>query len=119
MRSAHTFRARRSGILPAISSERDVCSAILAIKRQNMKIMIMADNKREGKYIQRQLKSYGYFAEVVLEGAQGIEKSIKNSYDLILLDRMDGMILCKEMRSKISVPVILMSVKDSIDDKVS
>ena len=61
--------------------------------------------------------------EVCNDGVKGFEKSIENDYDLILLDLMlpglNGLEICRRLRKVKNTPVIMLTARDSVMDKVS
>ncbi|HPH78775.1 MAG TPA: response regulator transcription factor [bacterium] len=88
-----------------------------------MKILIVEDEKRITSFIRKGLQYEGYTVDVAYEGETGLEKAKDENIDLIILDIMlpkkDGITLCRELRELgVSTPVIMLTAKDSIDDKV-
>ncbi len=88
-----------------------------------MHILIIEDEKKIASFIKRGLKEEGYAVTVANDGGEGLFFVQNNEYDLILLDVMlptiDGVTLCKSIRERgKTVPVIMLTAKDSIKDKV-
>ncbi|HDZ10980.1 MAG TPA: response regulator transcription factor, partial [Bacteroidetes bacterium] len=88
-----------------------------------MRILIVEDEESLALQIQGFLASNGYTAEVSFDGEEGLEKALVEEYDLILLDILlpgiDGIRILKEIRKeKMTVPVLLLTAKDRVDDKV-
>jgi len=88
-----------------------------------MRILIVEDEKKVADFIKRGLKEEGYAADVAHDGEEGHFLATTNDYDLIVLDimlpKMDGVSLCKDLRrSKIYVPIIMLTAKDVVEDKV-
>jgi heavy metal response regulator len=88
-----------------------------------MRILIVEDEKKVADFIKRGLKEEGYAADVAYDGEQGHFLATTNDYDLIVLDimlpKMDGVSLCKDLRrSKVFAPIIMLTAKDAIEDKV-
>lgn len=89
-----------------------------------MRILIIEDEKKVADFIKRGLKEEGYCVDVAYDGEEGYFLATTNEYDLIILDlmlpRMDGITLCKRLREdKITVPIIMLTAKDSVKDKVT
>ncbi len=89
-----------------------------------MRILIVEDEESLALRIKNVLESEKYQAEVAFDGESGLEKALTEEYDLILLDillpRLNGIDLLKEIRrEKISTPVLLLTAKDRIEDKVA
>lgn len=88
-----------------------------------MKILVIEDEKRITSFVRKGLQYEGYTVDVAYDGVKGMEKAKDETLDLIVLDVMlpgkDGMKLCSELRDGgIATPVIMLTAKDSIDDRV-
>ncbi|MDD2486833.1 MAG: response regulator transcription factor [Candidatus Gracilibacteria bacterium] len=87
-----------------------------------MKILIVEDNRNINKNIQKYLKLEGFSIEGAFDGQTGYDMAMNNSYDLILLDIMipviDGITLCKKILEKKKIPIIMITAKDTIEDKI-
>ena len=88
-----------------------------------MRILIVEDEKKVAEFIRKGLEEEFYEADVANNGKEGLDLALVNEYDLIISDIMmsvmNGMQLVKEIRkNKIAVPIILLTVKDSVQDKV-
>ncbi len=89
-----------------------------------MRILIVEDEESLALRIKNVLESEKYHAEVAFDGESGLEKALTEEYDLILLDillpRLNGIDLLKEIRrEKITTPVLLLTAKDRVEDKVA
>ncbi len=89
-----------------------------------MRILIVEDEKKIAGFIKRGLKEEGYAVDVAADGDEGYELASVNDYDLIILDIMlpkcDGVTLCKKLRAdKLAAPVIMLTAKTSVQDKVT
>ncbi len=89
-----------------------------------MRILLVEDEKKIANFIERGLKEDHYTVDVAYDGAKGLFLAEINVYDLVILDIMlplkDGLSVCKELRSKnINVPVLILTARDSVEDKVS
>lgn len=89
---------------------------------KNFKILIVEDEKQMAMFIEMELIHEGYDANVSHNGIDAIKKIEKNGYDLILLDIMlpglNGMEVCKEIRCNYNIPIIMVTAKSDINDKV-
>jgi two-component system response regulator ArlR len=69
-----------------------------------------------------ELEHEGYLVDTAADGLAGLEKALKEP-DLVILDlmlpRMDGLEVCKRLRAKSKVPVIMLTAKDRIPDRVA
>jgi len=67
----------------------------------------------------------GHILDFATQGDQGLTLALTNHYDLVILDLnlpvMDGLEVCKQLRQKANyhVPIIMLTARDSIDDKIS
>lgn len=89
-----------------------------------MRILIVEDNKKLAGYIKKGLEKNGYVADCVYDGENGEERAIFGEYDLIILDLMlpkkDGISVCCTLRDKsINTPVIMLTAKGELDDRVN
>ena len=88
------------------------------------KILVIDDEVNISEGIKESLVSEGYDVEIAYDGEEGLTKALDNKYDLILLDvmmpKLDGIEVCDRIRSSGSqVPVLFLTVKNSLDDRVS
>jgi two-component system copper resistance phosphate regulon response regulator CusR len=88
-----------------------------------MRILVVEDEKRIADFLSRGLESGGYAVDVAGDGASALEKVHATEYDLIILDLglpdMDGMAVLKKVRTrKTSPPVLILSARDAVDDRV-
>ena len=87
------------------------------------KILIVEDEKQMADFISLELKHEGYDVDICYDGEQGYEKAIKTNYDIILLDimipKINGMEVCRRLRTKKDTPIIMLTAKGDITDKVS
>lgn len=89
-----------------------------------MTILIIEDEKKLVDVLEQALKIERYSVDSAFDGAEGLEKALKNSYDLIILDIMlpkkDGFAVCKDLRSHgIHTPVIMLTARGETNDKIS
>lgn len=89
-----------------------------------MRILLIEDDQTLCDTICLQLKNQGYLVDYCYDGADGLHYIKKESYDLIILDRMlpsvDGITIVKTMRSlHITIPVIMVTALTNIGDRVT
>jgi len=88
-----------------------------------MKILIIEDDENILSFLTRGFEEDGYIVDSADDGEEGEYLAITNSYDMILLDWMlpskDGVEILKTLREKdISTPIIMLTAKGEIDDKI-
>jgi heavy metal response regulator len=88
-----------------------------------MRILVIEDEQKVANFIKRGLKEEGYSVDVAYDGEEGYFLAKDNEYDVIILDimlpKMDGITLCKKLRAeKIFTPILMLTAKDSVKDKV-
>jgi DNA-binding response OmpR family regulator len=88
-----------------------------------MRVLVVEDEESLALRLRNVLESDKYHTEIAFDGQMGLEKALLEEYDLIILDillpKMDGINVLKEIRRQgISMPVLLLTVKDSTKDKV-
>ncbi len=87
------------------------------------KILIIEDEAKIARFIEMELSYEGYATEKAADGREGLSLAEAGSFDLILLDIMlpglSGMEVLRRLRRSSDVPVILLTARDSVVDKVS
>ena len=82
----------------------------------------MEDEKLMSMFVEMELSHEGYKVDVAYDGREGLKISEKNEYDLILLDVMipglNGIEVCRRIRRSSQVPIIMLTAKSDISDKV-
>ena len=86
-------------------------------------ILLIEDEKRIADFLQRGLESNGFVVDHALDGTTGLEKVHGSDFDLVVLDLMlpdmDGMAVLEKIRNrKVSPPVLILSARGGIDDRV-
>ena len=89
-----------------------------------MRALIIEDEKRLAAALKRIFEDQSFVTDVVYDGKSGVEYALCAPYDIILLDIMlpdiDGFEVAKTLRArKISTPILMLTAKDSIPDKVN
>jgi DNA-binding response OmpR family regulator len=89
----------------------------------SLKILIIEDEEKIARFIELELGYEGYSVTKAFDGRTGLELAETGEFDLILLDvmlpKMSGMEVLRRIRRVSSVPVILLTARDSVIDKVS
>lgn len=88
-----------------------------------MRILIVEDETHLAEALTQILRKHNYTVDSVNDGESGLDNALSNIYDLIILDimlpKMDGISILKNVRKEgISTPVILLTAKGEIPDKV-
>lgn len=89
-----------------------------------MTILVVEDEVKITRFIRRGLEMEHYTVDVAYNGEEALEKIELNTYDLIILDIMlpkkSGIEVLQDLRSqKIETPVIMLTAKDTIEDRVA
>ena len=89
-----------------------------------MRILIVEDEKKVAGFIKKGLEEETYAVDVAYDGEEGFHLADMNQYDLIILDvmlpKMDGLEVLTRLRDKkVSTPILLLTAKDAVDDKVT
>ncbi len=86
-------------------------------------VLIVEDDKNIQELLQMYLEKEGYAVTVASDGGQGLTKFRAIKPDLVLLDVMmpvmDGFEVCKQIRAESRTPVIMLTAKGELDDKVT
>lgn len=87
-----------------------------------MKILIVEDNEEIAMVEKDYLEINGFETEVISDGNKVINRVFSNEFDLILLDLMlpnkNGYEICKEIRDKIDIPILMVTAKNESIDKI-
>ncbi len=88
-----------------------------------MRVMVVEDERRMALHIARALTEDSFAVDVVYDGEHALESALALEYDVIVLDlmlpRLDGLSVCKNLRrAGRRVPVLMLSARDMIDDRV-
>ena len=88
-----------------------------------MRILIVQDEKKVAAFIKKGLEEETYAADIASDGEEGLHLGEQNPYDLIILDLMlpkiNGLDILSHLRAKkIETPILLLTAKDSVEDKV-
>lgn len=85
-------------------------------------ILIIEDDEKIRRILQLELTHEGYKVDTAIDGDDGIDKFNSNKYDLILLDlmlpKLSGEEVCKNIRSMSEIPIIVITAKDQIKNKI-
>ena len=87
------------------------------------KILVVEDEVNISDFIKGELEYEGYTVCIKADGREGLEEAIRNEYDLIILDimlpSMNGFEVCRRLKKSKNTPIIMLSAKDSVMDKVN
>jgi len=88
-----------------------------------MRILLVEDDVKIASFIVKGLKAAGYAVDHAPDGEKGLDMALTEPYDTAIIDlmlpKLDGLSLIEQMRKeKIHTPVIILSAKGSIDDRV-
>lgn len=86
------------------------------------RILIIEDERKIARFLELELKHEGYEVLQAYDGREGLEKALQERVALILLDVMlpglNGMEVCRRIRMTSDVPIIMLTAKDQVMDKV-
>jgi len=87
------------------------------------KILIIEDEERIRQFLQRGLSFEGYRIETAADGQTGLDMARESPPDLVLLDLMlpgmDGLEVCRRIRAASEVPVLMLTAKETVEDRVT
>lgn len=87
------------------------------------RILIIEDEEKIARFVELELKHEGNEVEKAFDGREGLERALSGNFDLILLDVMlpglNGLEVLRRIRLEKDVPVIMLTARDAVMDKVS
>ncbi len=87
-----------------------------------MRVLLVEDDQHLGRLLLDGLSHEGYEVDWVRDGYSAVNRILEEDYDLVLLDimlpKMDGIRVCKRIREVKDIPVIMLTAKGQIEDKV-
>lgn len=87
------------------------------------RILLVEDEEKLARVVELELRYEGYEVEKALDGRTGLDRALSGEFDLILLDIMlpalSGMEVLRRLRRESSLPVIMLTARDTVVDKVA
>ncbi|QSZ26698.1 response regulator transcription factor [Aceticella autotrophica] len=88
-----------------------------------MRILVVDDEPHLSDILKKALKQEGYSVDIAQDGLDGLELAKMNIYDVIVLDimlpKIDGIQILNKLRNlKINTPVLMLTAKDTTEDKI-
>ncbi len=88
-----------------------------------MRILVVEDERKVARFIERGLKEERFAVDVAPDGEEGLFRAQSNDYDLIVLDvlmpKMDGFQVLRELRAaKCRARILMLTARDSVEDRV-
>ena len=88
-----------------------------------MRLLVVEDEKKVAEFIRRGLDEEGYTVDVAANGEEGLNLALSRRHDLVILDinlpKIEGLEVLRRLRqSGFSAPVLLLTVRATIEDKV-
>ena len=88
-----------------------------------MRLLLVEDEKKVASFIKKGLEEEGYAVDWASDGEAGCVMGLDGVYDLVILDvnlpHKDGLAVLRELRDKdITIPILLLTVRATIEDKV-
>jgi len=87
------------------------------------RILLIEDEEKLARFVELELKYEGYHVTKAFDGRKGLELLSTQTFDLVLLDVMlpeiNGMEVLRRLRRTSSVPVIMLTARDAVTDKVA
>jgi heavy metal response regulator len=88
-----------------------------------MRLLVVEDEKKVASFIKKGLEEEGYVVDLAYDGESGLELALEQVHDLMVLDvhlpKKNGLRLLQELREeKVNTPVLLLTVRAAIEDKV-
>jgi two-component system copper resistance phosphate regulon response regulator CusR len=87
-----------------------------------MRLLVIEDERKTGEYLKKGLEESGFTVDVASNGIDGLHLAMEDDYELVVLDVMlpglDGWSVVKQLRGKKQTPVLFLTARDDIEDRV-
>jgi two-component system OmpR family response regulator len=88
-----------------------------------MRLLLVEDDQKIAAFIIKGFKAEGFAVDHAVDGLQGLDLGLTEPYDVIIIDlmlpKLDGLSVIENLRKQqVTIPVIILSAKDSVDDRV-
>ncbi|MDN4492664.1 response regulator transcription factor [Ureibacillus aquaedulcis] len=87
------------------------------------KILLVEDEKNIARFIELELKHEQFDVTVAHDGREGLNKALEGTFDCLLLDVMlpglNGIEICRRVRAHSDVPILLITARDAVMDRVA
>jgi two-component system OmpR family response regulator len=89
-----------------------------------LRVLIVEDDPKIVSFLAKGLKREGFVVDQATDGEEGLDRVLNEPYDVIIVDlmlpKLSGLSLIEEMRrGKVNTPVLILSAKRTVDDRVS
>jgi DNA-binding response OmpR family regulator len=89
---------------------------------EGIRVLMIEDDQKLGRLTAHYLESHGLLVEAVPDGQTGLRALVRASFDIVLLDLMlpgmSGMEVCREIRARSDVPVVMLTARGEEADRV-
>jgi len=87
------------------------------------KILLVEDEKHIARFVELELQHEGYEVKTAFDGREGLSLAKSENFDVLLLDVMlpsiNGIEICRRIRTQSQVPIILLTARDAVMDRVA
>jgi len=87
------------------------------------RVLLIEDERNMARFIELELRHEGFEVAVAYDGRTGLERALGEPWDVVLLDLMlpglDGLELCRQLRGVKRTPIVMLSARDAVADRVS
>ena len=87
-----------------------------------MRVLVVEDEPKTGDYLCKGLTESGFVVDLARSGTEGLHMATEGDYDVVVLDVMlpglDGWTVLKKLRERSPVPVLFLTARDDVEDRV-
>ena len=87
-----------------------------------MRVLVVEDESKTGDYLCKGLTESGFVVDIARTGAEGLHMGTEGEYDVVVLDvmlpGMDGWSVLRKLRERTQVPVLFLTARDDVEDRV-
>lgn len=87
-----------------------------------MRLLLIEDEEKTSSYIKKALTELSFAIDIADDGVEGLHLALEHNYDAIILDgmlpEMDGFTVLQKLRARKQTPVLMLSARSSVDERV-
>ena len=118
------FRQAKPGLGPPKRRKLPMDPKSVMFAELPMRLLVVEDDEKIATFVVKGLKQSGFAVDHAKDGEEGLDRALVVAYDAAILDlmlpKLDGLSMLRELRRrKLALPVLILSARASVDDRVT